>query len=71
MILAKFVNKPQSHWLSLAYNFQKKFSFSQNLKHVHMTYSLLEILTFFWLALADIKSHYSLEFIPHHIKEIL
>ena len=39
----------------------------QNLKHIHMTYSFLELLIFFWLTL-DISY---LEFISHRIKEIL
>ena len=46
--------------LSLAYSFRKIFFIGQNLKHVHMTYSLLELLIFFWLAVVDIKC---LEFI--------
>ena len=41
------------------------FFIGQNLKHVHMTYSFLELLIFFWLTL-DI---YCLEFISHHTKE--
>ena len=44
------------------------FFIGQNLKHVRMTYSVLELLIFFWLAVADI---YFLEFISHHVKEIL
>ena len=44
------------------------FFIGQNLNHVHMTYSFLEILIFFWLTQVDI---YCLEFISHHIKELL
>ena len=44
------------------------FFIGQNLKHVHMTYSFLELLIFFWLAVVDI---WCLEFISHHAKEIL
>ena len=44
------------------------FSIGQNLNLVHMTYSFLELLIFFWLTQVDI---YCLEFISHHIKEIL
>ena len=54
--------------LSLAYSFRKIFFIGQNLKHVHMTYSFLELLIFFWLTQVDI---YCLEFISHHITEIL
>ena len=54
--------------LSLAYSFRKMFFIGQNLKHVHMTYSFLELLIFFWLTQVDI---YSLKFISHHITEIL
>ena len=54
--------------LSLAYSFRKMFFIGQNLKHVHMTYSFLELLIFFWLTQVDI---YCLEFISHHITEIL
>ena len=43
------------------------FFIGQNLKYVHMTYSFLELLIFFWLTLVDIKC---LEFISHHAKEI-
>ena len=39
----------------------------QNLKHIHMTYSFLELLIFLWLTL-DISY---LEFICHRTKEIL
>ena len=35
----------------MAYSFQKMFFIGQNLKHVHMTYSFLELLIFFWLTL--------------------
>ena len=51
--------------LSLAFSFRKMLFIGQNLKHVHMTYSFLELLIFFWLTL-DI---YCLEFISHHTKE--
>ena len=30
------------------------FFIGQNLKHIHMTYSSVELLIFFWLTLADI-----------------
>ena len=43
------------------------FFIGQNLKHVHMTYSFLELLIFFWLTQVDIDC---LEFISHHITEI-
>ena len=43
----------------MAYSFRKIFFVGQNLKHVHMTYSFLELLIFFWLTL------------DHHTKEIL
>ena len=33
--------------LSLAYSFRKMFLIGQNLKHVHMAYSFLELLIFF------------------------
>ena len=33
--------------LSLAYSFRKMFFIGQNLNHVHMTYSFLELLIFF------------------------
>ena len=46
----------------------KMFLIRQNLKHVHMTYSSLKILIFFWLTLVDI---YYLKFISHYIKEIM
>ena len=32
--------------LSLAYSFRNMFFIGQNLKHVHMTYSFLELLIF-------------------------
>ena len=54
--------------LSLAYIFRKMFFIGQNLKHVHMTYSFLELLIFFWLTQVDIDC---LEFISHHNKEML
>ena len=44
------------------------FFIGQNLNHVHMTYSFLELLIFFWFTQVDI---YCLEFISHHIKGIL
>ena len=43
------------------------FFIGQNLKHVYMSYSFLELLIF-WLTLVDI---YFLEFISHHITELL
>ena len=52
----------------MAYSFRKMFFIGQNLKHVHMTYYFLELLIFFWLTQVDI---YCLEFISHHITEIL
>ena len=54
IILGKFVNKQKwhSHWL---------FFIGQNLKHVHMTYSFLELLTFFCLTLEVIWVYFS----PH------
>ena len=52
----------------MAYSFRKMLLIGQNLKHVHMTYSFLELLIFFWLTQVDI---YSLKFISHHITEIL
>ena len=48
--------------LSLAYIFRKMFFIGQNLKHVHMTYSFLELFIFFGL---------TLDIISHHTKEIL
>ena len=33
----------------MAYSFRKMFFIGQTLKHVHMTYSFLELLIFFWL----------------------
>ena len=44
------------------------FFIGQNLNHIHMTYSFLELLTFFWLTQVDIDY---LEFISHHITEKL
>ena len=44
----------------MVYSFRKMFFIFQYLKHVHMTYSFLELLIFFCL-----------EFISHHTKEIL
>ena len=43
------------------------FFISQNLKHIHMTYSFIELLIFFWLTLVDTLC---LEFISHHAKKI-
>ena len=40
----------------------------QKLKPIHVTYSFLELLIFFWLTLVDISC---LEFITHHAKETL
>ena len=67
IILGKFC-KQAIMKLSLAYSFRKMFFIGQNLNHVHMTYSFLELLIFFWWTQVDI---YSLEFISHHITEIL
>ena len=53
---------------NLAYSlFQKIFFSGQNLKHVHMTYSFLEILIFFWLTLEI----YCLKFISRFTKDLL
>ena len=54
--------------LLLTYSFQKMFFIGQNLKYVHMTYSFVKVLIFFWLTLVNI---YCLEFISHYIKEIM
>ena len=35
----------------MAYSFRKMFVIGQNLKHVYMTYSFLELLILFWLTL--------------------
>ena len=45
IILSKFVNKPESNsdWLIVF----GKFFIGQNIEHVHMTYSFLELLIFF------------------------
>ena len=43
------------------------FFIGRNLNNVHMTYSFLELLIFFWLTQVDI---YCLEFISYHITEI-
>ena len=51
----------------MAYSFQKMFFIGQNLKLIPMKYSFLELLILFWTTI-DI---YCLEFISHHIKEIL
>ena len=48
IILGKFC-KQAIIKLSLAYSFRKMFFIGQNLKHVHMTYSFLELLIFFCL----------------------
>ena len=39
------------------------FFLGQDLKNIHVRYTFLEFLTFFWLTLLDI---YCLEFISHH-----
>ena len=52
----------------MAYSFRKMFFIGQKLKHVHITYSLLELFIFFLLYLLDI---YYLQFISYHIKELL
>ena len=44
------------------------FFIGQNLKHVQMTYSFLELFIFFWLTVVDIQC---LEFISNHAKKIL
>ena len=44
------------------------FFIGQNLNQVHMIYSCLELLIFFWLSQVDI---YCLEFISHQVTEIL
>ena len=54
--------------LSLTYSFQKMLFIGQNLNHVYMTYSFLELLIFFWLTPVDI---YSLEFLSFHVTEIM
>ena len=46
IILGKFC-KQAIMKLSLAYNFRKMFFIGQNLKHVHMTYSFLELLNMY------------------------
>ena len=43
------------------------FFIGQNINHVHMTNSFLELLIFFWITQVDI---YSLKFISYHITEI-
>ena len=48
--------------LLLAYSFQEMLFICQNLNHVYMTYSFLELLIFFRLTLEYI---YCLEFIYH------
>ena len=52
----------------MAYSFRKMFFIGPSLNHVSMTYSFLELLIFFWLTQIDINC---LEFISHHITEIL
>ena len=47
IILGKFC-KQVIIKLSLAYSFRKMFLIGQNLKHVHMAYSFLELLIFFF-----------------------
>ena len=49
--LAKSLNKPQSnsHWLIVFGLLAYTFSIVQNLNDVHMAYSFLELLIFFWL----------------------
>ena len=54
--------------LSSVYSFRKIFFIGQHLNHVHMTYSFLELLIFVWRYQVDIDC---LEFISHHIIEIL
>ena len=54
--------------LSLAISFPKMFFISQNLNHIHMTCSLVELLIFFWLIQVDI---HCLKFLSHVITEIL
>ena len=44
------------------------FFICQNLKHVHIIFSFLELLIFFWLTLIHI---HCLGFISHHLNEIL
>ena len=51
----------------MAYSFRKMFFIGQNLKHIHMAYSFIELLIFFWLTLVDTLC---LEFISHHAKKI-
>ena len=48
IILGKFC-KQAIMKLSLAYSFRKMFFIGQNLKLVHMAYSFLELLIFFYL----------------------
>ena len=48
---SRYICKQAIIKLSLAYSFRTKFFIGQNLKHVHMTYSFLELLIFFWLTL--------------------
>ena len=43
------------------------FFIGQNLKHIHVTYSFIELLTFFWLTLVDTLC---LELTYHHAKKI-
>ena len=53
-----------SHWLPI---FRKCFKLTKSQKNIHMTYSFLELLIFFWLLLVGI---HCLEFISQYIKEI-
>ena len=57
----------------MAYSFLKIFFIGQNLKEALMTHSLFELLIFFLLTLLIffLLDIYCLEFISHHIKEIL
>ena len=50
----------------MAYSFRKKCFIGQNMNHVHVRNSFLELLIFFWLTQADI---YFLKFISHHITD--
>ena len=55
--------------LLLAYSFWKMFFIDQNLKHIYMMYTFLNLSSSkYLLTLVDI---YSLEFISYYIKEIL
>ena len=48
--IVKFVNKAKSNF------YRKMFFIGQNLKHVQMTYSFLELLIFFRLSLVNIHT---------------